>query len=351
MKDLFGDELPAQKSKPNQTVYYLSISSIQKCIRRGETERAVNFAKVAYRQNGYRTFCRLWTILFEDCGTSLDALQAFRNYPLGSRNFSDLVPLITAMSESVKDYRPVYLSDVIKGASWGQGFPPVALYQALKGTPFSLAIEWYKEYPERELEVFDLLDYDAEDAWIPKLCKLGCKFDYSKFSLGVPLLIHEDGVDDPTTTLEDTTELTLYRDFLPLESVDTHTRQGKFAQNIFLKNNSNSWLDKNSIGGSVFFHEGVIHSKSKVGAFDLRKLLWDILSKNPKTSFLDTIYTEETKLFWSEKLSDLNSLRSWVLDKHFNDDVNYLQSEYEKDFIDVKVEEKEREPEPSSSRG
>ena len=343
MKDLFGDDIPAEKAKPNQTVYYLSVSAMQKCIRRGETERAINFAKVAYRQNGYKTFGRLWTILFEDCGTSLEALKVFNNYPIGSKTFSDLIPLIKSLSNSVKDTLPVFLSSVIKGACWGVTLPPVPLYLKLKDTPFRPAIEWYKQWPEDKLEVFDSLDYDDELKWLPRLCKLGCKFDYSKFALGVPLLLHESGINLKTSVVPNNSKLTYFKDFLPLEAVDVHTRQGKFALNIFLKKVSSA-LPRDVIRESLFYLEGVVHNQRRVREVNLRTLLWELVAEHSKLTFLPQLTSPEAQDFWLNNSDQLNSIRTWVLNTHFEDDLELLQAEYEKDLINVEKEKPDLEP-------
>lgn len=340
MKDLFGDELPAKKPKPNQTVYYLSVSAMQKCIRRGDAERAVNFARVAYRQNSYKTFCRLWTILFEDCGTSIPSLEAFNKYPIGEKTFENLIPLITAMADSVKDTDTVYVSNLITGNSWNKTLQPIPLYLALKETPYSEIIEWYKAWPERKLEVFDSLDYDDSLDWLPRICKLGHKFDYSKFALGTPILIHSDV---PTTVVESKLETPLYKNFLPLVSVDIHTRQGNFALNVLLKRKSSS-LSKEAIKYGLFYSEGLLHDKRAIRKPLLRDILWNLLPVN----HLKELLTNEPENFWRENLDEFNAIREWVLDTHFQDDVELLQSEYEKDFINV--EKEKPNPEPIDSR-
>ena len=335
MKDLFGDDIAPKESKPktNQTVYYLSVSAMQKCIRRGETERAVNFAKVAYSQQSYRAFCRLWTILFEDCGTSLEALQAFRDYPIGSKEFEPLIPLVIAMAESTKDYSQVYVSDLVQGACYGKPLPPIALYHALKDTPHAQLVEWYKSWPERKLDIFDILDYDSSNEWVPVLCKLGCKFDRSNFAIGVPYLLCS-GLSSEFRIEQRKLSTTLYRDFLPLESVDIHTRQGKFAYSIFLKNHSgDAALKRDVMGDFMFYHEGVLHDREYVRPFNFRQMVWDLVSSNEELSHLSNMFDTSQVDFWKSALPSVYELRSWVLDNHFEDDMDLMQHEYEKDFI------------------
>ena len=266
-KMLFSESGP---KKQNQTVYYLSVSAMQKCIRRGYTERAVNFAKAAYRQQPYRAFCRLWTILFEDCGTSRESLQAFRDYPIGDKTFEKLIPLIVAMSEGVKDQQAVSASDLIKGSYGSHSLPPVPLYQALKNTEHKSLVEWYKQFPERGVEIFDLADYDSGDDWIPELCKLGAKFDRSGFSLGVGYLFGRPQTWDSVTPDENETSLTFFDEFFPLEALDIHTRQGQFAYSVFLKNTGwgEAGFTRDSLGDILFYLEGAIHNKSYRHSFD-----------------------------------------------------------------------------------
>ena len=346
-KDLFGDTIEPKKKKVNQTVYYLSVSAMQKCIRRGETERAVNFARVAYGQQSYRAFCRLWTILFEDCGTSLEALQAFREYPLGSKEFEPLIPLVIAMSESTKDYNQVYVSDLVQGACYGKSLSPVALYLALKDTAHAPLVEWYKAWPERKLDIFDLLDYDSSNEWIPKLCKIGCKFDRSNFAIGVPYLLCS-GLSTVSSVKKVDVSTTLYRDFLPLEAADIHTRQGKFAYSVFLKNHwdKGTKINRDAMGEFVFYHEGVVHDREYVRPFNFRQMVWDLVSSHEEIAYLADMFDPEQVERWESALPKVNDLRSWVLDNHYSEDMDILQSEYEKDFINVS---KEKEPTLSGS--
>jgi hypothetical protein len=337
-KDLFGDAIESKK-KVNQTVYYLSVSAMQKCIRRGETERAVNFARVAYGQQSYRAFCRLWTILFEDCGTSLEALQAFREYPIGSKEFEPLIPLVIAMAECVKDYNQVYVSDLVQGACYGKSLPPVALYHALKDTDHAPLVEWYKAWPERKLDIFDLLDYDSSNEWIPTLCKLGCKFDRSNFAIGVPYLLCS-GVSSVLRIRSRDVSTTLYRDFFPLEAADIHTRQGKFAYSVFLKNHwKHGSIKRDEMGEFVFYHEGVVHDREYVRSFNLRQMVWDLVSSHEEIAYLADMFDPPQVERWESALPQVNKLRAWVLDNHYSEDMDIFQSEYEKDFIDVSGKE------------
>ena len=114
--------------------------------------------------------------------------------------------------------------------------------------------------------------------------------------------------------------------------MDVHTRQGKFALNILLKKTTSS-ISRDVIRESLFYLEGLVHNRRKVREFNLRQSLYRVAATTPKLTFLPELFSPQAVEFWEQNSSEINSLRAWVLDNHFADDLRLLQSEYEKDFI------------------
>ena len=184
------------------------------------------------------------------------------------------------------------------------------------------------------------MDYDSSNNWIPTLCKIGCKFDRSNFAIGVPYLLCS-GLSSVSKVKERDVSTTLYRDFLPLEAADIHTREGKFAYSIFLKNlwDRGTSLSRDAMGEFVFYHEGVVHDREYVRPFNFRQMVWDLVSSHEEIRYLADMFLPAQVDLWESSLPKVNELRSWVLDNHYEEDMDILQDEYEKDFIDVSGKE------------
>lgn len=74
--------------------YYLAISALQKCVRRGWADLAVKMGNVAWRLDKWRLFRRLFTVMFEEAGGDIEMMQVIAQWKGTYKDFSTLEPLI-----------------------------------------------------------------------------------------------------------------------------------------------------------------------------------------------------------------------------------------------------------------
>jgi len=308
--------------------YYLAVSAIQKCIRRGDAERAVNLAKVAWRCNSYRLFARLWTILFEDCGRDIDSLLAFYRHRSGYATFEPLIPLIRSMAQGYHSRDVCGASSLIKDG----GINYERLEATLKGTVHEPFLELCRDRLEaiHDYSVWDFGSGDANYDWTIELAERGMKFDWEKFSVGLPYFFQSRMMEPPADIpVKECGPLTLYRDFYPLEALDDHTRPGKIAFATYIKHRSDPYMGARDIGSYMFFQEGWLCSKLITHSFNFG-FIADTLA-----GYTAYQRPEIVEHFRTVVNPEMAKVRKWVLDKQCSQEMDQLKAAYLEDFFPI----------------
>lgn len=325
------------KEELGKTAYYVGISALQKCIRRGEAERAVNFAKLCWRMEPHRLFCRLWTILGEDCGRDIPALLAFYKHRGGGFQFEPLVNLVVALANARKS-REVCLT-----AYWlkGDTLRPAILAAAVQGTVHEKLTELIQRWDGPEGQ-FSLWDYGVGDAnldWTIDVAERSGKFDWEKFCPAIPYFTMTDTRELTGKVYDEGGPLTIYDDFLPLEALDIHTRPGKHAINVFAKYRQD-WLQSfglpitgQNLGTNVFWMEGWLYRNyCPYRSLDIIGL-WDQMEYMQCQS--PPCYAGEMKQrtmanMTEHVLPELNKCRAWLIgeDETYRNDLARMKTAY-----------------------
>lgn len=315
--------------------YYLAVSALQKCVRRGDVLRAVNFGKLCWRIEPYRLFSRLWTILFEDCGRDLPTLLAFYRYRAGFSQFEPLAQLIAMMCRAGKTRDVLAMAELIQGTNLTQSM----LTLALQGHPIhSRVLDLNREWYDREWFAYSVWDYGVGDAnydWTLELAERGMKWDWSKFSIGLPYFFMRDTLEyPPTQPVVECGGVHLYRGWFPLEAVDDHTRQGKASFRVYLKYREVHFGETlEDFGDWVFFQEGWKYTNLRPYSYDFFSLLNSM--RTSKSGIVMSNFTEpEVTAHWQrDVLPELNRVRTWFLNKTCCDEMDRIKVAYYDQWI------------------
>jgi len=340
-EDAVSDELQpySKDEKPNKNCYYVAISCLQKCVRRGWVEGAVNWAKVAWRIDPYRLFCRLWTITFEDCGRDLETLLALYRHRGGGKKWEPIAKLVEQMAGGTHCRAVSHASLIMKKIG---EINTSHLFDCLKDTEhrrfINLCSDWDSEEPN--WDIYDVWDYGIGGKnydWTIELAQRAKTFDWSAFGWSLPYFFQRSTFC-PTETVSDECEpLTLWNDFLPLEALDVHTQPGKLAIGILYKHNPLDYFTKDQAGDALFFAEGWLLRNHSPYPYDWARLLCELRKDdNPGGSwawYLDPEVVAHTK---ADLIPEILSIREWMLEKgSMVKDGERLQIEYYKDHIEL----------------
>jgi hypothetical protein len=317
--------------KKDQTVYYVAISAMQKCIRRCEPAKAVAFAKICWDEEPYRLWARLWTVLFEDCGRNIKALRMFYEYKDGYSDFSTLAPLIVELAEGYHTKDVNCLSRVPKRMN----ITPLLLHGAVKDKhPKVLSL--YEKYQHSKFEVYDAWDF-GEYAWVIDVAERSLSYDREQMGISAPYFWMTDTIQTEETPDDEVGPSTLLNGFLPAEALDVHTRPGKMAMSVYQKNcKPNS--DRKLFGLYLHFADGWCLRNRATYNFDFVKLRFDMEPYNTPTKngayfFQDNVldYTR------NEVLPELNKTRLWVMDKPFKNQMDELKAKFEYNYSTLEM--------------
>jgi len=327
-----------EKEKLGQTVYYVSISALQKCVRRGDKQGALNFAKICWRMEPYRLFSRLFTILYEDCGRDLSALLTFYKYRGGYSNFENIIPLILAMVDAKKSREACLLSYVMRGTG------DQSRLDGYAGTPFAGMIELCKTWPQRQFLTYDLWDYGVGDCnfdWTIELAERASKWDREMFCIGSPYWFQK-GVFEEGRVYDECEPLIKYDGWLPLESLDAHTRPGKVVFGTYLKyrrENLPPCIDLDieyGFGNYVFWHEGWKYRNYQPHASSgFEQLNYEMNQMPPIGTCLDMLSPERTQVMQELVLPELQKVRVWYCEKVMKDDFTNMKNAYFDQLLEV----------------
>lgn len=323
----------AAKEALGKTCYYLSVSAMQKSIRRGETERAINFAKVVWRMEPYRLFARMWTVLFEDCGRSTSALLAFYKYRGGYSTFEKLVPLIRVMSEAQKSREAVWLSQWLKG----RNFDSEAFTKVVYSTYHESLIQLIRDFPLNGVDSYSIWDFGVGDSnfdWTIELAERSLKFDYEKIGEGVPYWFNVFAQEEPRVSQDEVGPLALYDGFFPLEAADAHTGPGQHAIHATLKYKSRELksyglsCEYDMVAKYLFIFEGwKYRNYNPYHSLDFDRLGREMeYFEHTQCSHAAVVDTQETQ--FAKVLPDLLNTRRWLLSREYHSDMTKLKTAY-----------------------
>ncbi len=326
----------AKKEDLSLNAYYLAISALQKCVRRGDVERAVNFGKICWRMEPYRLFARLWTILYEDCGRDLPALRTFFRYREGYKSFEQIIPLIVAMAKANKSRDSACLSSIIRGAT----VIPTVFFAEIGQHPIhKRVLDFYKNWPDGEWSLYDPWDYGVGETnydWTIELAERSTKWSREGFGVGSPYFFMRDTYRTEPTVNEVPGIGELYEDWFPMVAVDTHTRPGKMALGTYLKHREGKFGETpKDFDWWVFHLEGWRYVRSEPYEFDFTQLCFKMQSI--PSGRLSTIFYEPgvQEYYDTTVLPELHKVREWVLNKMHLDMMKKFKEAYLDDWVSV----------------
>jgi hypothetical protein len=324
----------AEKPEPN--VLYVASSAAQKCIRRSDVTGALNFAKIMWKCDPFRSWQRSWIWLSEDCCRNEEALRCFFS-GFTYKDFSTMVPAIRAMASGPKDRSAASLSALIRG----EDTPPIYLWNLLKDNPIhKRVIELNKNWFDREYECYDEYNYGDKE-WIIEVAERGNRFDREHFIKAIPYFFMADAI--PKTEPPPVNEcepLTYYDDYFPLEALDGHTRPGLAAMGAFCKHRGLPELGVTSSFGLkpyLFFTEGwCAINYQQYPCIDFISMWMDQVEKaNSVSGYMSGYWKDWVPAYMKEKvIPELLKVREWAIKKLFKADFDRLKLEYHKDFIE-----------------
>lgn len=219
------------KSEDKTNAYYLLVSGMQKAVRFGMPEVAVNLARVAHGLEPYRLYRRVWTVLFEDCGLNKAALSMFFETRGSHKDFDRIVPLVVAMASGPKTHAVFGATMLIKGEP---AELPVRMVEELQRTECGRELLILREKWNKEelFEYYNTMEFACTDVgrWVLDLVERSMATDYEKWGVSVPLFFTKNvAVDskDWGVTEDQTLNTELFNGFYPFAALDEHTWPGK----------------------------------------------------------------------------------------------------------------------------
>lgn len=321
--------------------YYLSVSAFQKCVRRGDINRAVNFAKVCWRMEPYRFFSRMWTVIFEDCGRDLPTLLALYKFRSGYSKFEDLVPLICLMCKAQKSRDSAYASFIVRGDQ----VKPLVLNNALATHPkHNKLLELYKAWPDRGYDSYSVWDFGAGDTnfdWTIELAERAKSFDREGFSAGSPYFFMADNFETCQGFDEVPDIGALWDGWFPMVAADTHTRAGKVSVGTLLKHHPSPFGENSDeMGEGLFILEGWLYRNAIRTDFDFQSLyesMWTTPQGNPVLNFR---HPDRMRYYQEQVLPELMNVREWYLSTVAGAEMEMLKRIYADQWIDPERDEK-----------
>jgi hypothetical protein len=332
---------PEEKARFGKNAYYISLSALQKCIRRGHEQEAVNFAKVAWRIEPYKMFARLWTILYEDCGRDSNALIAFYRYKEGYSKLEPLLMLVSAMCRAGKSRESCYLSHWMVG----RDIEREIFKKELENTPhYQSLTDLIGRYHSSGMEVYDIWDFGVGNAnfdWTIELADRSTKWDREQMGLGSPYFFTMIAREPAQAGTDECGPCTFYNGWLPLEAIDVHTRPGQHAVRAVLKYRAKEIselplsLDYENFGSMMFIWEGWKYRNYQ----PYRGLDFELLGRkmdfwqNYNCSGVAAL--QHLKPRFDSLLPEINQCRSWLLGNDYKNEVDLLKEAYFDNFIKI----------------
>ena len=322
-----------------KTTYYVALSAVQKCIRRGDPTRAVNFAKVAWRINPYRLWNRLWTILYEDCGRDLPTLLMFYKHRGGGYEFENLIPLIVQMANADKSRESNLLSYWLGGEFLDKDL----LHAATVGTIHHRLVEILDEWTRTEFHAYSIWDYGVGNSnldWTIEVAERSIQFDWEKFGRGSPYFFMQDTCE-VSGTFSECGHLTILDNWMPSEAIDCHTMPGKQANRTFIKYHPETdypgvkYDIPDGLGEWLFWHEGWLYRHSKpyqgLDFFGLFQQMQNIEHLGKAYNLV----TEEATASMKRVIEEMHKIRLWTMQNSFKRDFDALKWAYADQWVIV----------------
>lgn len=311
---LFGSTSVEEKPKFSESQFWVATSSLQKFIRRGMADHAVDMARVMWvRPPNVRR--RLMTIMMEDiglgdwdrmvrCGDSMATTRA---------TFEDVEREVRSLATAVKnrdtDDGFHLVTRARRGGNVGGTFPNQAEFDWLvkhsgHTDPGFVSSHWWEltehEAEQRSKECLERVKWlrsfsSRGSAWhCSNLALLTIvRWDLDTNSLREPLGIR---TDDEITQFEWLDEEKRFPEF----GIDGHTRPGKVA---YGKAQRDHGLDGDAMHGWFFFREGA------------RLDRWAFWENDFRTLVVERCFVGPTPANVQEAVNDVKILRKWAWGK------------------------------------
>ena len=277
------------------TIYYVAISGLQKCVRRGDFEGASRMWRVASRIKAKEAHARLYTILFEDCGRDYRCLQFFHNWRGSLKSTDDGLRLVKALCESTKSRDAHAASKFITGKA------PITSYvrSTINFSKYWANLGWVQaSWNSQGFDVYNKFKFVPEKQWVVDFCINTSKYDRSSMSASIPMF-HAIDCTEVYQQVPEECGLNEYYEGIPLEALDKHTRPGLTVlgevYNELRSELIGIGITSYCFGMYVFMNEGRLLTNKVLGEIDFWALCskvkaWDCFEiSNRVTYFKDVV--------------------------------------------------------------
>ena len=323
---LFEDMKPtlAEDKEVRTNIYYLSISAIQKCVRRGMPDEAVRFAKIAWNLDPYRMYSRFHTILFEDCAWDMELLRRFHETRFTSKDFDIMASFIRDMCKSKRaDNSTCALSLMITGNE-----PPNEnVVRHLVDNGMDELLELRNDWVLYRYSWYDEGRIDDDWMWLVDSCERSTKFDREKLAVCIPALVKHYGLDtiNSAPIIDECPDTYMIDDWFPAVAMDGHTRPGLMAMRVLFSRLDRPLppkFDKNL----VFYHEGGLRN----GKVDLFTDFKDVYIQNFQG--VDLKHPKIASFYDKFVKNPLNEVREWVVHSKMKSEFEVFKQMYDSAF-------------------
>jgi len=284
----------------NANVWFLSISGMQKCVRRGLPDQAVILARIAWDQNPRALYGRCFTVAFEECGRSASIMTQVANFKGGPAAWDEIEEFVRLMARPNSTFK---CNETVAMMLW--------LEEKSKEAPEDIQriADLWESY---RFASYDELEYPEEAEWLINTCERGYSLDKEHLSIGIPYLWMKDMACDYEIIVDDCPVGDLWRDLIPYSAFDGHTRVGSFALSLYARRfpvpelkNREDWK------AFVFKHEGMLIRNRKTMKQPLRFMT---------NEHINTIKIGPEAINWTR----MNEGREFVMERQFPDEVKYI---------------------------
>ena len=317
----------------NLTVYYLSISAMQKCIRRNDAVNAIRYGWMAWSQKPELLWKRLWTVLFEDCGRNINAMKAFYTHRTGYRSFEEIGELIRTMAVGPKSKDSNSLSRLIMRKK----VSPIKMARVLrKSKKHCRVLELADEWSTKRMAMYDNYEMSKGLDWVIDVAERSLTFDREYLGVGAPYFWMKGYKYTKGEPVDEVGPLTYLNGWFPLEALDQHTRPGKYAYTVFLKHERLKYMTRDTFKQFVWFNEGYLLQSKDAYKYNFERLRFDCQTFDTESRTGACFFREDIGEYVRETiLPELNKARKWVMLKSNRDDYVALKERYDKAKIEI----------------
>lgn len=310
----------AQNKEFVENSYYITISALQKCIRRGLTKESLTWAKVGLVLSPQRLFQRFHTILFEECALDFDLLKKFHETKCVAGDHQTILKFVALMCDARKaDNSTCALSLMIVG-----DIPPnkeTCAWLIKQG--LGDVVEIQRDWDSFKYQLYDKR-LPLELRWLIDVCERSSSFDREKLAACIPILARTFGIKmiSEAPLIDECPETHMIDGWLPSCAMDGHTRPGMLAQRILFSRVQRVLPDKFD-KNIVFYYEGGRRNKK----IDLLTTFKDVYCQQYSGVSLNTPQIQD---FYTKFIkSEMDDVRTWVVHSKMKESFEFLKSKYD----------------------